>query len=52
LVTLREKIEYNGLYISVEPSISKPFYLTGDISSFNVIVENTTDLRRHGKLAL
>ena len=51
MVTLREQIEYEGLKVSIEPTVEKPFYLTGEISSFSVVVENPTNQERHGKLA-
>lgn len=50
MVTLRERIEYKGLYISVEPAVKKTFYLTGEDSSFDAIIENPSEQRRYSKL--
>lgn len=52
MVTKREKIEYHGLKISVEPVEEKPFYLTGDSPSFRVVIENDTSNKQRGKIAV
>ena len=50
MVTIREKIDYQDLKVSVEPIEKKSFYLTGDMPSFKAIIENPTSKKRYGKL--
>jgi len=52
MVTRREKIDYYGLKISVEPVEEKPFYLTGNEPLFAVIIENQTSKKRKGKILI
>jgi len=50
MVTKREKINHEGLIISIVPIEEKPFYLTGETPSFKVVIENPSSEERKGKL--
>ncbi len=51
MVTKREKIDHEGLIISIVPIEEKPFYLTGKTPSFKGVIENpSSEERRTGKL--
>ena len=52
MVTKRERIEYDGLEVYIEPAEEKPFYLTGESPSFRLVIENRTPDRRYGMMVL
>lgn len=51
MVNVRE-VNYYGLLIRLEPVDDKPFYLTGETSSFNLRVVNLENRKRKGKLSI
>lgn len=51
MVSIRD-VEYGGLKLRAEPADNKMFYLTGDETIFRLVVINTEDRERNGKLAI